>query len=360
MKTCHENKIPIEGEIMSDQEIKVSVCCLAYNHEKYIHDALEGFVNQQTSFRYEVIIHDDASADGTASIIQEYAEKYPDIIIPILQTENQYTKHLPGGIIYNYLYPIARGKYIALCEGDDYWTDVNKIQKQVSYMESHPECSFCFTNACVFDCRTHEKKTLIPFTEQARTLFESKKDYNVGELAKLGFLPTASFFFPRAQYKQLPNCYFDYAAAGDIKMKLYFTSMGYAHLIDQETCVYRMNVTGSAMTSWGTYNKKRRRSIYDSLLHVYENIDEYTHGKYHDDFEIAKREVYINRMMCAESKNILDNPIYSNIYSTLNLKKKVRFWIELLIPEKAVMKIKSTIKNISKLKSIAENRKKKH
>ncbi len=117
---------------MEDKEPLVSICCITYNHEDFIRDAIEGFLMQKTSFPIEIIIHDDASTDNTANIIEEYANKYPDLFVTILQSENQWSKG--GGSIYaRFVYPRARGKYIALCEGDDYWTDPLKLQKQVDF-----------------------------------------------------------------------------------------------------------------------------------------------------------------------------------------------------------------------------------
>ena len=122
----------------------VSISCITYNHAPYIRQCLEGFITQKTNFAYEVLIHDDASTDGTSEIIQEYENKYPDIIKPIYESENQYHKGVPiGSEVWNV--PRAQGKYIALCEGDDYWTDPNKLQKQVDYMEQHPEIDLCCT-----------------------------------------------------------------------------------------------------------------------------------------------------------------------------------------------------------------------
>lgn len=126
-----------------NQPLMVTIRCTAYNHEPYIRACLEGFVMQKTNFRFEAIVHDDASTDGTAAIIREYAEKYPDIIKPILETENQFTKGTLGKIMDD----ASKGKYIAFCEGDDYWTDPLKLQKQVDFLESHPDCSLCFHNA---------------------------------------------------------------------------------------------------------------------------------------------------------------------------------------------------------------------
>jgi len=121
----------------------VSICCLTYNHAPFIRKCLEGFLMQETSFPVEILIHDDASTDGTDNIIKEYTEKYPDRIFPLFEEENQYSKpHHKHLDLYNY--ERARGKYIAYCEGDDYWTDPLKLQKQVDFMETHPEYSVCF------------------------------------------------------------------------------------------------------------------------------------------------------------------------------------------------------------------------
>lgn len=120
----------------------VSIVSMVFNHAAFLRDCLDGLVMQETSFPYEVIVHDDASTDGSAEIIEEYASKYPGLIQPILQQENQYSKKVHIGN--TFIYPKVRGKYIAICEGDDYWTDPHKLQRQVDFLESHPE----FVMAC--------------------------------------------------------------------------------------------------------------------------------------------------------------------------------------------------------------------
>lgn len=122
-------------------EIQVTIRCFTFNHERFIRQCLEGFVMQKADFRFEAIVHDDASTDNTAAIIREYAEKYPDIIKPIYETENQYSKH--DGSLTRIMNAHTRGKYIAMCEGDDYWTDPYKLQKQVDFLESHPDYVMC-------------------------------------------------------------------------------------------------------------------------------------------------------------------------------------------------------------------------
>ena len=119
----------------------VSISCITYNQEKYIRDAIDGFLMQKTTFPVEILIHDDASTDKTANIVREYEAKYPNLIKPIYQTENQYSKR--NGIIGRIQRGRARGKYYAMCEGDDYWTDPFKLQKQVDFMEENPQYPFC-------------------------------------------------------------------------------------------------------------------------------------------------------------------------------------------------------------------------
>ena len=119
----------------------VSICCLTYNHILYIRQCLDGFMMQKVNFPIEILIYDDASTDGTQGIIREYETKYPNIVKPIYQKENQYSKGVRVGFVYNY--SRAKGKYIALCEGDDYWTDPYKLQKQVDFLESNPDYVMC-------------------------------------------------------------------------------------------------------------------------------------------------------------------------------------------------------------------------
>ena len=133
----------------------VAVWCITYNQKDFIKDALNGFVMQKTNFPFVVIVHDDKSTDGTTDIILEYAQKYPEIIIPVIETENQWSK---GGLkhivnIMNSRYRI--GKYIAFCEGDDYWTSPDKLQIQIDFLESHPDYSMCFHSAVKkYECDT--------------------------------------------------------------------------------------------------------------------------------------------------------------------------------------------------------------
>ena len=130
----------------------VAIKCAVYNHEPYLRDCLEGFVMQQTNFPFVAIVHDDASTDGSAAIIHEYEEKYPNIIKPIYETENQYSKHDGSlGRIMNAAVDATGAKYVAMCEGDDYWTDPLKLQKQVDFMEANHDYSVSFHRYDIYD-----------------------------------------------------------------------------------------------------------------------------------------------------------------------------------------------------------------
>lgn len=150
----------MENLIKSEKRILVSIKCLVYNHEPYLRQCLDGFVMQKTNFAFEAIVHDDASTDGSAKIIKEYAEKYPDIIKPIYEIENQYSKK--DSSLLRIMNEASKGKYIALCEGDDYWTDPYKLQKQVDFLETHPDYVLCSHRYQKFYQDTHSFGSIFP------------------------------------------------------------------------------------------------------------------------------------------------------------------------------------------------------
>ena len=132
----------------------VSVRCITYNHENYIAQALDSFIMQKTKFPFEIIVHDDASTDRTAEIIREYEKKYPLIVKPIYEEENQWSK--PGNPLGKIVNAALNGKYVAICEGDDYWIDENKLQMQVDFLENNPEYGMCYTRAKMYIQKTQE------------------------------------------------------------------------------------------------------------------------------------------------------------------------------------------------------------
>ena len=137
-----EHVMQWENELRRDNERPmVSVCCMAYNQAHLIRDALDAFLMQKTSFNFEILVSDDASTDGTTEILREYERRHPGIVKPIIHQENQYRKTGEYPLIH--LYRAAKGKYIAECDGDDYWTDPKKLQKQVDFLEANPDYAMC-------------------------------------------------------------------------------------------------------------------------------------------------------------------------------------------------------------------------
>ncbi len=229
-------------------QVLVSIRCLVYNHGPYLRQCLEGFVMQQTNFRFEAIVHDDASTDNSAEIIREYAEKYPDIIKPIFESENQYSKH--DGSLARVTFCACTGKYIAQCEGDDYWIDPHKLQKQIDYLESHPDCILCFTNAFMH----WEDGSGRPDTLFAPNLEE--RDYRGPELAANWITPTASFVYRRSvreldYFQQVIN-HPKLRIVGDIPVVLACAHLGKVHALSDVTCVYRRQPNGWMLSSDST------------------------------------------------------------------------------------------------------------
>lgn len=211
----------------------VSVICTAYNHEKYIAQALEGFVLQKTSFPMEVIVHDDASSDNTAQIIAEYEKKYRDLFVTVYQRENQYSKKNVS-IWFDIAFPLARGRYIAFCEGDDYWTDPYKIQKQIDFMENHPDFAICFHNMqVIYEGETHLNRLSNNHQKEITT---------IETLASGNYIYTASCVF-RNNYLKKPD-WFCQCPVRDYPLHLLNARHGKIKFIDEVMGVYRVHKGG--------------------------------------------------------------------------------------------------------------------
>ncbi len=209
----------------------VSISCITYNHASFIKKTIDGFLSQKTSFSFEILIHDDCSTDGTTEIIKDYAKKYPDIIFPIFEEVNQFSLGVPSGsAIWNL--PRARGKYIALCEGDDYWTDPYKLQIQVDFLESHPDYGMCYTKVKRLDQKSGK---VIDEWGGTYTSFE--------ELLKKNTIPTLTTVFRRELYIDYLN---DVQPSiqdwkmGDYPLWLYFALKSKIKFINTITGVYRV------------------------------------------------------------------------------------------------------------------------
>ena len=224
-----------------DDKCMVSIICTAYNHEKYIRQTLESFLNQKTNFRFEILVHDDASTDGTAEIIREMAETYPDVIFPTLQTENQYSKN---PLITELLVPKASGKYIAICEGDDYWVDSDKLQLQVDWLEEHQDYSACVHNTTVLNCETGNTVLYNQNDHVDRDFLLDDVLYGVGHAYH-----TSAIVARHEYYSNLPDFFYISARhrVGDHPRAIWCAINGKIRYMSKAMSVYRQF---SAPSSW--------------------------------------------------------------------------------------------------------------
>ena len=254
----------------------VTICCSTYNHAKFIKDALEGFVMQQTSFPYEIIISDDASSDGTTEILQSYADKYSNIKL-ILNKENQWKEGMANGtffgfepLVYNIL-PTAKGKYLAFCEGDDYWTDPLKLQKQVDYLESHPSDVMCYHAYGVLN------NGIISggFSDKIGKSYTSKELITVPN-----GIASATKMFRNLYNENTKEAY--QAFCGDYLLTSYmglFGGCGYVNKVERS--VYRIHNNGV----WMGLDKQTQKIRYQVMLEDLYNL----HVKYGNPTSIAIR-----------------------------------------------------------------------
>ena len=268
----------------NDSPIAVSIICKAYNHERYIRKTLEGFVSQRTDFRFEVLIHDDASTDNTAEIIREYEAKYPDIIKPTYQSENQYSRKTP--VIRDFLLPRARGKYLAWCEGDDYWSDPQKLQLQVNAMENNENCSACFCRVEFVTFDTERRVRLAPeqnFPEQVmdRGMYftHTLRDYFAWQIS--GLMVRKDVYNQYANNPPAYRYYFSKFNVGDIPLFLYIGLQGDIYYISRCMSCYRIGQPNN-WTSRTKHNKDNAIAWYQAQSQGYEAFDQYSDYIYHE------------------------------------------------------------------------------
>lgn len=219
---------------IDNSTILVTVKTLVYNKAPYLRQCLDGIINQKTNFRFEVIVHDDCSFDGSADIIREYAEKYPNIIKPIFEIENQYSKVGFSGID-KIMDAYINGKYIAFCEGDDYWTDMFKLQKQVDFLESHDDYGLVYTQFQVYN---QQNDSFAPGWCKETTL---EKEFGGNDIMTLTVCLRTSLYFkyqnqikPQKEWKM-----------GDMPLWIFLLSQSRAYFMPDVMCTYRV-IQGTA------------------------------------------------------------------------------------------------------------------
>lgn len=277
----------------SEKNILVSICCITFNHSKYIKECIEGFLSQNCDFEYEIIINDDCSTDGTVEILKEYANLYPERIRPIFHDENQWSKGIRK-ILDTFVYPKASGKYIALCEGDDYWTDPYKLQKQVDWLERHPNYSMCF-----HDELRLSGETFLPYQPR----YCNDRDASTEDIIEKGglFIPTASIMY-RSCFLPLPRVVVS-QHIGDYPLQIYLASVGKVRYMHAPMCVYRIGSNGS----WSSRTQNSSREAFEDTcakeLKLLKELDEFTNKRYSSAFKNRKYfHLYFYHMRFHEKK----------------------------------------------------------
>ena len=323
-----------QEEIIKDwknTDIVVSINTLTYNHEKYIAQCIEGILLQKTNFAFELLIHDDASTDRTAEIIREYEEKYPLIIKPIYQTENQWAKGIKNSVTYQY--PRAKGKYIAICEGDDYWVDENKLQIQVDFLENNSDYGMCYTKTkqYVQNIQKFRKKDFGSyFNGFEDLLINGNKIPTLTAVYKKELLQKYQLEIQPANKGWL---------MGDYPMWLYFSHESKIKFFDKVTAVYRV-LENSASHSVDVEKQFRFEKNTEEIKEFYSKLYEVHYDSLAD--EIIYFRIYVNILTkkfnidvakemrscfrCMEKRNLKTYIFFLSSYSiiTWQVLKKIR------------------------------------
>lgn len=301
----------------------VSISCCTYNHEKYIAKALDGMLMQKTNFLFEILVHDDASEDKTQKIIRDYEKKYPGIIKPIYQTENQYSKKVKISI--NYQYPRAKGKYIALCEGDDYWTDPCKLQKQVEFLESHPEYSMCVHNS-----------ERIKESGEFTGIYQCDRDYECDMsmediILNHGLFATASMLFRSDCLEEIRYISKD-VRLYDYILKFIIAKQGKVYYIPDVMSAYRECANGSWTERIARNPEKYKVHLENSVQALF-YLDKYSEYKFTEIFKRnIKRREFDALIAVKDLKAILCKKEYRELFIKEGFLYGLKFCINKYIP----------------------------
>ncbi len=312
-----------------EKQIMVSVYMATYNHEKYIRQALESVVNQNTKFNYEIIVHDDASTDGTQAIILEYQRNYPDLIVPVLQTINQY--QLGVERLVNFVLPIARGEYFAMNEGDDFWTDNYKLQKQVDYMELNRNCTLV----------THKSNRI---SETGDYLGEVYTPVSTGAYTIKDILMNHTYFTTNSMLVKMSTLkehikIFEDCPSFDYIIKTIAILSGEVHALKDNMSSYRIASNGS-WTSRMVADKKKYINHIQQSIDTYKYIDKHFHRIYHDEIQACIMQREFELLMLESNYKMVLNKSYKQFFSVLPTKAKIKIYIGSRFPKLLKLLIK--------------------
>ena len=297
-----------------EEKVEVSIICNTYNHEEYIEGTLKSFIKQKTSFKFEILIHDDASTDNTASIIKKFEKNYPDIIYPIYQIENQYSKGI--NITITYQYPRVKGKYIAVCEGDDFWIDEFKLQKQYELMEKHLE----------IDMSAHEVVAIKDNLEVFR-LSPSNEEciFSTEEVISGGgaFVSTNSLFYRKRMIEKIPEFYMYLGL--DYTLQIWGSLRGGMLYIPNCMAAYRVATPGS-WTVRVSHNKKASLEAKIKSIKALRILDDETNKKYSKTINAKIDSIEFDMFIITGDISSLKKKKYAYLYNRLSIKQRLRLY----------------------------------
>jgi glycosyltransferase involved in cell wall biosynthesis len=300
--------------------IIVSINCITYNHEDYIAEAIESFIMQETNFEYEILIGEDCSNDDTRKIVNEYVDRYPDKVKLITSEKNV-------GAYKNCirLFENSRGKYIAPCEGDDFWTDPYKLQKQVDYMEKHPECSLC-THAA-YKVTQHKKKLKSKIQPSDSNKIFTPEDVIEGGG---GLFSTNSMLFPTKFVLRRPSFY-ENSPVGDYPLTIYLSLMGTVYYINELMSAYRVGVNGSWTET--TFSDIDKFVLFNKRMEdMLNELNKFTNNKYDIAIKKTVNTLRFNALILQGRFKEIKNGENKNIYKSLSLVSKYKIFIKQYCP----------------------------
>lgn len=303
--------------------VLVSINCMTYNHEEYIAEAIESFLMQITEFNYEILIGEDCSTDNTKIIVENYMRMYPKKIRIITSEENVGAKMNSQRLLEN-----SKGKYIAECEGDDYWIDPYKLQKQVDYMEAHPTCTLCF----------HASETIqAPKKPTGRVVrpYNRSKISPVEDIISGGgrFCDTASLFYPKKLMEDSPEFYRE-AIVGDYPLQMILASQGYAYYIDECMSAYRSGVEGSwtMRLNAGANVRGNIIKVNEGIIQLLNGFNKYSSYKYINEIENICRKLEFELLVLQKKTKEQKHSRFNNYNWLFKLKVKIKIRIRCNFP----------------------------
>jgi glycosyltransferase involved in cell wall biosynthesis len=303
--------------------IKVTVCCITYNHAGFIRSCIEGFLMQKTTFGYEILIHDDCSTDGTSQIVDEVAERHPRLIRIVRPNVNRYSTE-SRAIITQYLLPLAQGDYIALCEGDDYWTDPHKLQRQVDFLEKNRDYSASF-HSVRMAMRGRKPKGL--FRAQR---FDGKIPIERVIEWRHRFFATSSLVYRKKVMKGYPDFCLQ-CHVGDYPLMIWLSLQGAIHYIDQTMSVYRRGHAGSWSKRYLACSQQERMAFLQTELNMLEGFDQITAHRYRDLFQGQKAKLRIYALWRYRDYRALRDPVLRPYYKRLSIGRRWSIKFSMLI-----------------------------